>query len=271
MEQLSIVHFAEQWRWRSRRRRRKLTCRHWRCWWLTVMLVAVLGGVDVVANGGCCRFLFFSSALLLSIISAPSLSFSVLLFLFSSGGGVVSSDWEEWWQLLRFQTMVVTPFFSFVSLLVPLFFSSGFFIHSCSLSFLFPCFSSLFSPFKNLCSSPKIFSLSFFFSLFSFSRLVFFRFFPPLCSSLFFLNVKNALWFRLFFFSKCPFIFHFPPKNSPFFLQNPPPVLWFSPCIYRRQGRGPPYPVQTYGKVAWSGLCTATRGHSSSLFSSSCL
>jgi len=73
----------------------------------------------------------------------------------------------------------------------------------------------------------------------------FFLFFPLLCSFfLFCLSLKTFV--HLPKISSLPLLFH---PLLFVFLWNlaPPPhplYFWFSPCIYRKQGEGPPYPVQ---------------------------
>jgi hypothetical protein len=118
------------------------------------------------------------------------------------------------------------------------------------------------SPFPCLFLSPVSFSLvsktisssSFFFSIRPLSAP--FLYFVSL-SKLLSTSPKSPLFlfcFTLFFVS--------------FFEILPPLYFWFSPCIYRKQGRGPPYPVQAQGKVAWGGFCIAAleRGSLSFLY-----
>jgi hypothetical protein len=122
-----------------------------------------------------------------------------------------------------------------------------YYLFSFPLSFFYPLFLSLW--FQKQSPRPR-----FFFSIRPLSAP--FLYFVSL-SKLLSTSPKSPLFlfcFTLFFVS--------------FFEILPPLYFWFSPCIYRKQGRGPPYPVQAQGKVAWGGFCIAAleRGSLSFLY-----
>jgi len=93
--------------------------------------------------------------------------------------------------------------------------------------------------------------------------LVFFFYSPLSAPFLYFVSLSKLLSTS----PKSPLsLFCFTLFSVSFFEILPPLYFWFSPCIYRKQGRGPPYPVQAQGKVAWGSFCIAALEHGSVSF-----
>ena len=197
------------------------------------MLVAVLGGVVVVADGGCCRFLFFLlpcyfqlSILLpsvflffsfcsLAVAVAVVVAVVVLLTMTGRNGGTNDSSSKRDGMAMRSYCAGRRFFFFYVFFLLLCFYSPSF---SLSLLFLIFCFVHSFSLFCFCFPLPPLLLSTFVLPCFLLVLFLFYFFLPLSC---FFSLISSTLSFLFFSFT------------SPLLISSSPPVF------IGGRGRGP--------------------------------